>query len=318
VSILVTGATGFIGSQVVRELVKRGHRVKASRLSVDDTSRVADVVDAVDWVTLDLMVASRKELAALCDSVDACVHAAWYVEPGRYVHALENIEWVAVSMRLLEALADAGCKRAAYIGTCFEYDHQYGYLSESTPTAPWTLYGTAKLSTSLMGGQLARDRDVAFSWLRLFYQYGPHEYNQRLVPYVIQSLLRGEEAEIGSGEEIRDFLHVADVGAAIADVVLSDCVGAVNVGSGQPVRVRDLVSEIARQLDLQERVRFGVRPDSPSTPPFICANNLRLVSEVGWRPRYTLADGLRETIEWWKHELAAATPEKVPAGRRSN
>ena len=317
-NILVTGATGFIGSQVVRELVKRGHQVRASRLDVDDTGRVTDVVDAIDWVTLDLMKASREELAALCDSVDACVHGAWYVEPGRYVHALENIDWVTTSLRVLEALADAGCRRAAFIGTCFEYDHRDGYLSESTPTAPWTLYGTAKLSTSLMGGQLARDRDVAFSWVRLFYQYGPHEYGQRLVPYVIQSLLRGEEAEIGSGEEVRDFLHVADVGAAIADVVLSDCTGAVNVGSGQPLRVRDLVTEIARQLDAEDRVRFGARPDSPSNPPFICANNSRLISEVGWRPRYTLENGLRETIEWWKNELAGAARDEASAGTRSS
>jgi nucleoside-diphosphate-sugar epimerase len=180
------------------------------------------------------------------------------------------------------------------------------------------LYGNAKLSTALMGGQLASDRDVAFSWVRLFYQYGPYEYGQRLVPYVIQSLLRGEEAEIGSGEEVRDFLHVADVGSAIADIVLSDAVGAVNVGSGEPLRVRDLVTEIARQLDSQDRVRFGARPDSPSNPPFICANNSRLVSEVGWRPRYNLEDGLRETIEWWKNELAGAARDESAAGLRSS
>jgi len=318
VNILVTGATGFIGSQVVRDLVKRGHRVRASQLATDDRRRLADVVDEVEWVTLDLVKASREELGALCDSMDACVHAAWYVEPGLYVHALENIDWVTTSLRILEALADAGCQRAAYIGTCFEYDHRDGTLSESTPTAPWTLYGNAKLSTALMGTQLARDRDVAFSWVRLFYQYGPYEYGQRLVPYVIQSLLRGEEAEIGSGEEVRDFLHVADVGSAIADIVLSDCVGAVNVGSGEPLRVRDLVAEIARQLDSQDRVRFGARPDSPSNPPFICANNSRLVSEVGWRPRYNLEDGLRETIEWWKNELAGAAQDDAAAGLRSS
>jgi nucleoside-diphosphate-sugar epimerase len=87
--------------------------------------------------------------------VDACIHAAWYVEPGKYAHAAENVAWVGTSMRLLEALSAGGCARAVYIGTCFEYDHRTGYLAESSPTRPWTLYGAAKLSTALMGAELA-------------------------------------------------------------------------------------------------------------------------------------------------------------------
>ena len=299
----MTGATGFIGSHVVRELRARGLDVRASVRSTSDRSAFADVVDEVDWVECDLARASPIELQGLCHSVDACIHAAWYVEPGKYAHASENVAWVGTSMRLLEALATGGCERAVYIGTCFEYDHRTGYLDEESPTRPWTLYGAAKLSTALMGARLAEQLDVDFSWARLFYQFGPHEQERRLVPQVVRSLLAGEDVAVTRGTQIRDFLHVADVASALVDVASSEHVGAVNIGSGRPVSVRDVVHCIAEILDSSDRVRFGARPDNPSDPPFICANNEVLEEEVGWTPRFDLEAGLRDTVAWWRRRM---------------
>lgn len=302
-TVLVTGATGFIGSHVVRELGARGLDVRATVRSTSDRTAVADLVDQVDWVECDLSRASSGQLQELCESVDACIHAAWYVEPGKYAHASENVSWVGTSMRLLEALAARGCGRAVYLGTCFEYDHRPGYLAEDSPTRPWTLYGAAKLSTALMGARLAERMGVDFSWARLFYQFGPCEQERRLVPHVVRTLLAGEEVAVTEGRQIRDFLHVADVAAALVDVAGSDHTGAVNIGSGRPVSVRDVVQCIAEIVDGSERVRFGARPDSPSDPPFICANNEVLEKEVGWKPRFDLQAGLRDTVAWWRGKM---------------
>jgi nucleoside-diphosphate-sugar epimerase len=299
VTVLVTGATGFIGSHVVRELIGRGLDVRASVRPSSRRSGVADFENEVEWVPCDLVTASTAELRDLCDSVDACVHAAWYVEPGKYAHAAENVEWVGTSIRLLEALGAQGCPRAVYLGTCFEYDHRTGYLGEDSPTRPWTLYGAAKLSTALIGARLAEQCGVRFSWARLFYQYGPWEQEGRLVPHVVRSLLAGEDVPVTRGRQIRDFLHVADVASALVDVAGSDHRGTVNIGSGRPVSVRDVVSCIERIVEGPGRVRFGARPDSPSDPPFICANNDVLENEVGWKPRFDLETGLRDTVAWW-------------------
>jgi len=302
-TVLVTGATGFIGSHVTRALIERGHRVRATRRNAGPADKLGDVQADVEWVDLDLATASPDELAELCSSVDACIHSAWYAEPGRYQRSTRNVEWVGASMRLLEALADADCSRAVFIGTCFEYDHRQGYLSETTATAPWNLYGAAKLATSYMGRELARDRGVSFAWVRLFYQFGPHEDERRLVPYVIRALLQGEDALVSRGDQVRDFLHVSDVASAVAAILKSDCQGVVNVGSGRPVRVRDVVESIARQLGAESRVRLGARPDSPSDPPFICANADRLRTEIGWSPRYDLDTGIGDAVEWWREQL---------------
>jgi len=309
VRVLVTGATGFIGSHVVRELRARGHEVRATIRTSSSSHRVEAIHDEVEWVDCDLLDASRDDLANLGESVDACIHAAWYVEPGRYAHSPQNVEWVGVSLRLLEALGAAGCGRAVFLGTCFEYDHRTGYLAESSPTHPWTLYGAAKLSTWKMGRHLASQVGVDLSWARLFYQYGPHESEGRLVPSVIRSLLSGGSAEVTRGTQIRDFLHVADVASALVAVAESDHSGPVNIGSGRPVEVREVVRCIAGVLDAEDRVRFGARPDSPSDPPFICANDQILREELGWTPRFGLEDGIRDTVEWWAGRLTQTAVE---------
>ena len=138
------------------------------------------------------------------------------------------------------------------------------------------------------------------AWLRLFYQYGPFERRQRLVSAVINSLLHNQTAKVTKGEQIRDFLHVEDVAAAIWAVAQSHLTGPVNVGSGQPVSVREIVSMVGDILNRAELIAFGALPYSASDPKFICANNRRLVENTTWTSRYDLEDGLRQTIDWWQ------------------
>jgi nucleoside-diphosphate-sugar epimerase len=299
-TVLVTGGTGFIGSQVVRALLAGGHKVRVAARTGASRERLTDVAARIEWAEADLFAASPGDLRALCSGVDLCVHAAWYAVPGKYLEAPENLACVTGSLALLEALAAAGVRRAAFVGTCFEYDFEHGWLSETTPLKPASLYAAAKASTRLMAEPIARARDLSFAWVRPFYQYGPFEDPRRLVPYVIGTLLRGEEAGVTRGTQVRDFLHVADVGSAIAAAATSDLTGPVNIGSGRPVTVREIVATIAAVLGREDRVRFGARPDNPTDPPFICADTRRLTAATGWAPRYGLREGLADTIEWWR------------------
>jgi len=296
VKVLVTGASGFIGSQITRALLASGHAVRASERPGTNRERLADDAGRIEWVTADVFGEAGVDRAALCAGTDLVVHSAWYAVPGKYLEAPENLACVAGTVALMHALADAGVKRAVFVGTCFEYDFDYGWLSESTPIKPASFYAAAKSATRLMCEQIARARGVTLCWVRPFYQYGPHEDARRLVPYVIDTLLRDEEAGVTRGMQVRDFLHVADVGSAIAAAATSELAGAVNIGSGQPVTVREIVTTIAALLGRESLVKLGARPDSPTDPPFICANNRKLVQGTGWSPQYDLRSGLADTI----------------------
>jgi nucleoside-diphosphate-sugar epimerase len=209
------------------------------------------------------------------------------------------------SLDLLESLVAAGCRRAVFVGSCFEYGSG-GPLSESTPVDPRSLYAASKAATRYLAEHLARVRGIPFVWARFFLQYGPFEDPRRLVPAVMAALLRGEPVDVTRGVQVRDFLHVQDVAGAAVAVALSEVEGVVNIGSGTPVSVRELVSTIGELIGRPELIRYGARPDVPGDPPAIYADIGRLIATTGWRPRFDLRSGLEDTLEWWKGRLALA------------
>jgi len=199
VKILLTGAGGFVGSHVATELLARGHEVRAVRRQGIASEAFAGIAHRVEEVQLDLFGADAAHLDSLVRGVDVCVHLAWYAVPGKYLAAPENVECVAGSLRLLRALARNGCRRAVFVGSCFEYEFGPEPLREDGPVQPQSLYAASKLATRLMGEQLARIDGIEFAWARLFYLFGPFEDRRRLVPYVVDTLLSGDPVDVTQG-----------------------------------------------------------------------------------------------------------------------
>jgi nucleoside-diphosphate-sugar epimerase len=302
--VLVTGASGFVGSHIARLLVREGLEVHAIVRERSSLTRVADIADELRLVHADLLDTGEVERHVVRLEPELCIHAAWYAVPGKYLDADENAPLVAATAALGSALARAGCSRLVGVGTCYEYDTRVGTLSESAPTRPLSVYAASKFAAFLLLEQVGARAGMDVAWTRLFYQYGPFEDERRLVPAVISVLLQGQEARVTRGEQIRDFLHVEDVAAAVWAVARSGVTGAVNVGSGEPITVRGLVEMIGSIVGRPDLLAFGALPDRPDDPPVVCADNRRLVVECAWRRTRTHAEGLRETVEWWRSHSA--------------
>jgi nucleoside-diphosphate-sugar epimerase len=295
--VLLTGASGFIGSHVARVLVRQGCDVHALVRREGDSWRIADLLDSLHLVRGDLLALDRLDPPLEEVAPEVCLHFAWYAVPGKYLTALENLDMLEASLRLTTRLTRVGCKRLVVAGTCFEYDTDFGYLAESTPTRPKSLYAACKLALHLAVSHLAHVTGLRTVWPRLFYQFGPLEDERRLVPSVILSLLRNCRFRTTSGEQIRDYLYVEDVAEALWAVTESKVEGPVNIGSGSPVAIRDIVRKIGEALGRPNLLDFETQARDPA---FICADNRLLRDRTGWAPRYTLDEGLNRTIEWWR------------------
>lgn len=296
--VLVTGATGFVGRFVLEPLHAAGVELHAS-------ARHAGEPHIARWHEANLLVPGAAR--ALIDAVRPTdvLHLGWYAEPGSFWNSRENLRWLAATIELIEAFADSGGRRFVGTGTCAEYDWSgEGICSESaTPLRPSTLYGATKLAAYDVLRTFGEMCGLSWAWSRLFFMYGPCEPRSRLVASVITSLLDGEVATCSSGEQQRDFLHVADAGSAIAAVLLSNAEGAVNIGSGEAVAVRDVVTLIGGMLDARDRLAIGAITPARPEAPLVVADIARLTNEVGWNRKFSLRDGLQSTIDWWREEL---------------
>jgi len=293
--VLVTGANGFIGRQCLPLLLAKGYEVHAvSRQDVDQSS------PGVIWHNCNLLETESRALLVTQVKPEYLLHLAWYAVPGKFWESPENTEWVRASLDLFRTFEKAGGKRLVAAGTCAEYVGNAGECHEAkTPLLPSTLYGSSKHALERELHSCNKRDGLNYAWGRVFHLYGAHEDPARLVAYTVRSLLRGEQALCSDGLQLLDLLHVVDVASAFVRLLESDVTEAVNIGSGNPVLVREVLNEIGRQIGQPQLIRLGAKPSAPNTTR-LWANTEKLAKEVGWAPHYDLASGIKQTIEWWR------------------
>lgn len=296
--VLVTGATGFIGRHSLPRLRELGYDVHA----VSSRRPLHEPGEGVIWHCANLLEPDGATLLVEKVRPTHLLHFAWYAVPGKYWTAPENLAWAKATMGLMQAFTDRGGQRAVMAGSCAEYDWKFDYYSEEfTPCRPATLYGACKHGTQLLFNAWSQQTDLSSAWGRIFFLYGPGEYPSRLIPSVINSLLRGEPARCTHGNQVRDFLHVEDAAAAFVALLDSEVKGAVNIASGIPVPLKDAVHAIADYLNRRGLVQLGALPASAGEPDALIADVGRLRNEVGFRPRFNLKEGIAGTIEYMRN-----------------
>ena len=296
--VLVTGASGFIGARALRALAARGfevHAVARGGAPGDAPGEVhavapggapGDAPAGVAWHAADLLDgAARRELV---EAVGAShlLHLAWYAEPGAFWTSRRNAPWVAATVGLVDEFAAAGGRRAVLAGSCAEYDWSAPQpLAEDAALRPATYYGVCKDATRRVVAGLAEQAGLELAWGRIFFVYGPREDERRLVASVARALVAGERAPTSAGTQRRDFMHVDDVAGAFAALLDSAVAGAVNIASGEPVEVREIVAGLGRAAGRGDLLDVGALPARPGEPAEIVADVTRLRDEVSFVPR---------------------------------
>lgn len=297
--VLVTGASGFIGSHcllLLTPLAEELHAVYYHPPAQTNASVIPHHVDLMDARQVEHLIATVQPTHLM--------HLAWDTTPGDAITSTRNIQWLQASLNLIESFQRHGGQRVFVAGTCLEYEAGNSPLSAiCTPAKPKTMYGACKLALQQVLAGLSHHHGLGWTWGRIFYVYGPGEHPERLVPNVITSLLADQPARCTHGEQVRDYLHVADVAQACVTLLNSDVEGVFNIASGQPIRLKDMVDTIARKLGKEHLIELGALPARTDEPPFLVADISHTFEQLNWRPEYTLETGLENTIAWWQTQL---------------
>jgi nucleoside-diphosphate-sugar epimerase len=304
--VLLTGAGGFIGRSSIAPLQRLEFEIHAvfsgaGQAAAAPPGVIAHVADLLSEDETDALLARAAPTHLL--------HFSWIATPGIYWHSADNYRWLSASQSLLRGFRARGGIRAVMAGSCVEYDWSKASVcnESSSPLADEdgtpTPYAVTKIALQKALAQFSREEGLSSAWGRIFFQYGPHEHPDRLVPSVIRHLLQNQEALCTHGRQVRSFLHVADVGAAFAQLLDSEIEGPVNIGSDERIALADLIERIAREIGRADLVRLGARSAPKDEPPLLVPDVGRLRDEVRWRPRLSLNEGISDAIAWWRGEL---------------
>jgi nucleoside-diphosphate-sugar epimerase len=254
VKVAVSGAAGFVGRHVVAELERIG---VSPVLWVRPSTAVPEGWSRHRVARFDLHYAMEPgEAFDLLDRPDVLIHLAWGGLPN-YTALVHFEHEMPAHYRLLKSLVEAGLSNLVVTGTCFEYGMQSGALAESLDSRPDNAYGLAKDTLRRQLQQLQRQQPFALTWARLFYLHGEGQSPKALLPQLERAVESGDVSfPMSGGEQLRDYLGAAEAAAKLVHLAVSrQDHGVVNLCSGRPVSVRNLVEGWIEQHG------WSIRPD---------------------------------------------------------
>jgi nucleoside-diphosphate-sugar epimerase len=301
---LVTGASGFLGSHLVRELLARQHSVVVLLRPGSHTERLQDCLSRVSIVHGSLEDTSELLRTLQHEPVDATFHLAWSGVTAEHRNGIEQVtKNVIHSLELWEVLHNIGCKVFIGVGSQAEYGPHPGVLREDMPMAPVTAYGSAKLALGILLKQLCAVAEMRFVWLRLFSAYGPGDDERHMVPSLIRALMRREKPALTAGDQVWDYLYVTDVANALCASLESNAAGVFNLGSGISCILREFISQVRDNIDPALPLGFGEVPYRCDQVMNLSADVSRLKAATGWMPAISLPKGTRKTVEWYRNNI---------------
>ncbi len=299
--VLVTGATGFIGSYVLERLAGEAD-VDVSLLArtSSDPWRVAAVLPRVTRVNADLGDAAALEKALGAVRPDVVVHLAWKGVGGADRNAPVQMENLGDALALVRGARAAGARAFVGLGSQAEYGPQEGALAETASTQPTTLYGVTKLATCHFVRHACAELGMRYAWVRVFSTYGAKDHPTWMIPSLALQLLAKKKPSLTLGEQRWDYLHVTDAAHAIARVALAEeATGVFNLGSGRVDTIRHFVERIREAIDPSLPLGFGDLAYRADQVMHLEANIDRLRA-LGWSPKTPLDRGIADTVAWYR------------------
>ena len=305
--ILITGATGFIGSCLMHKFINGNREVHIIKREQSNIWRIKDNlshalihnIDIIDYVNIEKLIEDIKP--------DIIFHTATY---GGYPFQKDVNKIIQSNIigtvNLVKACSKVGFDVFVNTGSSSEYGLKSKPMIETDLLEPVNDYGAAKAAATLFCQAKAKSEMLPIATLRLFSPYGYYEEPTRLIPSVIRSCLLGENPKVSSSNSVRDFVFIEDVIDAYMKIIETPDIGGqiFNIGYGQQCTVGNVVNKIIKFTGNKVKPEWGSIPKRPNEAIIWQANIFKSRDILDWEPIYNIDEGLKITVKWFENNIS--------------
>lgn len=317
---LVTGATGFVGSNLIIELINKNWEIYAliRKNSSLGCKRLKGIKNIKYIYAEELFKNKYKELneATLKNTdferalpqFDVCFNLAGYGVDYSQQNVNELIDGnIKFTMYVLNFCKENKTKKVINTGSCFEYGLNEGKkINEEDKLNPQSMYGSAKASSVIMASAYSKNNNIPLVTVRPFGIFGENEGIHKFVPQLMQSVILNKRMKMTIGEQVRDYLYIKDLTEAYIKIAVTDVplYEAYNICSGIEIKIKDLAMEVSNLASDSLRLfDFGAVPYRKNEVMHFVGDNSKIKQYTNWETKYSLQHGLKKTYEWYKSNL---------------
>ena len=302
--ILVTGATGFIGKNLVESLKEK---FEVYALILDEKEK--NIIPQIDYILWKTFFDRENEIKTLdgkkLGKIDTVIHLASYGVNPKDNDIDKMIESnINLTKDLILNLERVSCKNIIFTGSGFEYgDKGKIKLKEDMELNPFSLYGATKVSAFLIGKKLCESLGINYINLRLFNIFGEYEGSNRLIPQIINNYLEGKELNFTAGNQVRDYLYIKDI-IEVYEMILEKNIynnETYNVCSSEEVTIKEFITKVADIIGInKDSLNFGIIPSRKEEALYIVGDNSKLKRDFDWNRKYSYEFGIKNIYDFFQ------------------
>jgi nucleoside-diphosphate-sugar epimerase len=300
--ILLTGATGFLGSHIAEELIENGHELILTKRQSSNLWRCESFESKVHWVNTDFQSWVKETLKFYPEII---INSAW-----NGVSAANREEWgtqvenINFQQQLLELASKVKLKRFIGIGSQAEYGEFHERIDETFLPKPTTAYGATKLASSIIMSTFCETHNIGWYWFRLFSCFGERESKSWLIPSTIKNMLTKDNMDLTAGEQEYSYMYIKDVARIIVKAVESTAQsGIYNIAAVKCRTLKEILIFIRDYLNPQFKLNFGALPYRNGQSMINASFSEKTNKAFGTIEHSDFNKKLIQTIEYYKQDI---------------